>query len=292
MPEQKEDHLPSAIRLLERRREFSEVKQALATKKEEFQLKMERLKQRRVELERKELQFKESREKFDKFLQENDQKKNRAIKKAKEERIIKKEKDKEIEILLEECENLNMECKRTKKKQDAYMMYNAFMLKTLSATKEFNETRDIIARYETLKSTYNDLWEANQINQEMIENIKQNDARKTQEKNNEILGYDKQLSTLLMSLETCQNEALFLESKWSHIWKTTSQAAAKSQQIKMATLNMFNVIKAHQRKLTPEDITTLQQLDHIRIFGEDLITITKTISNPEHHRQEEISVAR
>lgn len=110
MPEREDDHLTPATRLLEKRREMSEVEQALAAQKEvresldsilnfgfanielidiksmifcctsenyfivqlqEFQMKMESLQQRREELERKEYQLKESLLKFDKFLKVN-----------------------------------------------------------------------------------------------------------------------------------------------------------------------------------------------------------------------------
>lgn len=103
MPERESDHLTPATRLLEKRREMTEVELALATQKEvraklprnqyffilycsesssprfkmavncvsvlqEFQMKMETLQQRRDELERKEQQLKESLLKFDKFF--------------------------------------------------------------------------------------------------------------------------------------------------------------------------------------------------------------------------------
>ncbi|CAE1323615.1 Coiled-coil domain-containing protein 42 like-2,Coiled-coil domain-containing protein 42 homolog [Acanthosepion pharaonis] len=279
MLEREEDQLTPATRLLEKRRELAEVEQALATQKEEFQMKMESLQQRRAELERKELQLKESLEKFDKFLKENDLKKNRAIKKANDERDMKKAKDKEIEILQVESENLNKECKQMKNKQDAYMIFNSFMLRILNDTEEFNEIRDIISRYDTLISTYKDLVEAEQRNQDMIEKIKQNTLRETEEKHNEILGYNNLLSNLQSEVEYYESKALFWESKWNHIKNTASKEALKSGQIKMATRNLYNVIKTYQEQIITEEVTTLQQLNYVRIFGEDLTTITQTIYN-------------
>lgn len=281
MLEREEDQLTPATRLLEKRRELAEVEQALATQKEEFQMKMESLQQRRAELERKELQLKESLEKFDKFLKENDLKKNRAIKKANDERDMKKAKDKEIEILQVESENLNKECKQMKNKQDAYMTFNSFMLRILNDTEEFNEIRDIISRYDTLISTYKDLVEAEQRNQDMIERIKQNTLRETEEKHNEILGYNNLLSNLQSEVEYHESKSLFWESKWNHIKNTASKEALKSGQIKMATRNLYNVIKTYQEQIITEEVTTLQQLNYVRIFGEDLTTITQTISNSE-----------
>ncbi len=88
-----------ATRLLERRREMLEVENGLNKQKEEFSMKMESLSQRREELARKETQLKESLLKFDKFLQENDAKRLRAIKKAIEEKKIKDMKEHEIQDL-------------------------------------------------------------------------------------------------------------------------------------------------------------------------------------------------
>ncbi|KAJ7374085.1 Coiled-coil domain-containing protein 42 [Desmophyllum pertusum] len=106
MPEREDDHLTPATRLLEKRREMSEVEQALAAQKEEFQMKMESLQQRREELDRKEYQLKESLLKFDKFLKENDSKRARALKKAAEEREMRRAKDREIARLKEETSGL------------------------------------------------------------------------------------------------------------------------------------------------------------------------------------------
>lgn len=68
MPEEGSSHLTQATKLLEKRRETSEVEQALTRQKDEFQMKMEALQQRRDELEHKEQKLKESLLKFDKFV--------------------------------------------------------------------------------------------------------------------------------------------------------------------------------------------------------------------------------
>ena len=80
--------------------------QALNAQKEEFQMKMESIQQRREELERKEYTLKESLLKFDKFLKENDAKKNRAVKKANVERDAKLQRMREIEAFSEEASKL------------------------------------------------------------------------------------------------------------------------------------------------------------------------------------------
>ena len=66
-------------------------------------MKMESIQQRREELERKEYTLKESLLKFDKFLKENDAKKNRAVKKANAERDAKLQRMQEIGALSAEA---------------------------------------------------------------------------------------------------------------------------------------------------------------------------------------------
>lgn len=85
-----------ATKLLEKRRDMQEVEQGLSYQKQEFQLKMESVKNRRQELKRKENQLKESLVKFDKFLRENEAKMTRALKKAQEERRVRETKEQEI----------------------------------------------------------------------------------------------------------------------------------------------------------------------------------------------------
>jgi chromosome segregation ATPase len=87
---------------------MQEIDQGLLAQKEEYSSKMESVEQRRADLSRKQKQLKESLEKFDKFLKENDAKKIRAIKKAVEERKIREQKEGEIQKLREILESLSV----------------------------------------------------------------------------------------------------------------------------------------------------------------------------------------
>ena len=194
MPEREDDHLTPATRLLEKRREMAEVEQALAAQKEEFQMKMESLQQRREELERKEYQLKESLLKFDKFLKENDLKRARAVKKANDERDMKRTKDKEIERLKEETQMYWQERERLQKKLGKHVIFHKYLDCVLESAEEFHEVREVIARYDTLTATHQDLMEGEQKNQERVEKEKQELIKYTEEKNNEILGYNNQLA--------------------------------------------------------------------------------------------------
>jgi len=281
MPEREDDHLTPATRLLEKRREMAEVEQALAAQKEEFQMKMESLQQRREELERKEYQLKDSLLKFDKFLKENDSKRARAVKKANDERELKKQKDKEIDRVKEETDTHAGQKDKLNKKLDRYTVFHSYMDKCLEAGEEFGEIRDIIARWDTLKATHQDLLERDQKNQDRIEKQRQDLMKYMEEKENQVLNYNNQLSGLQTRLDLAQSDAVKWESAWNHIKNTAAKKTLLLGRIKMATHNLYQLVKSHQNQVDELEDTT-EQLSQIQIFVQDLSQITTEIKKMEH----------
>lgn len=280
MPEREDDHLTPATRLLEKRREMSEVEQALAAQKEEFQMKMESLQQRREELDRKEYQLKESLLKFDKFLKENDSKRARALKKAAEERDMRRAKDREIARLKEETATLMKERDHIQYKLERNVIYQQYLEKVLESAEEFQEIREVIARYDTLTATHQDLLERETKNQEKYEKEKGRLVKFTEEKNNEILNYNNQLAHLQTQLERAQSVAVKWESQWTHIQNTAAKKTLLLGRIKMATHNLFMLVNRHLKQNTVIEHTE-KQLEKIQVFIQDLTQITNEIKRAE-----------
>lgn len=90
------DHVSPATRLLEKRRQMFEVQEALNSQNEEFSRREDAFRRREEGLRRKDLELQESLIKFNKFLQENESKKNRALKRAADERKQRDLKEAEI----------------------------------------------------------------------------------------------------------------------------------------------------------------------------------------------------
>lgn len=281
MPEREDDHLTPATRLLEKRREMAEVEQALAAQKEEFQMKMESLQQRREELERKEYQLKDSLLKFDKFLKENDSKRARAVKKANDERELKKQKDKEIDRVKDETDSHTSQKDKLNKKMEKYTGFHTYMDKVLERGEEFHEIRDIIARWDTLKATHLDLLERDQKNQDRIEKQRQDLMKYMEDKENQVLNYNNHLSGLQSRLDGAQGEAVKWESSWNHIKNTAADKTLMLGRIKMATHNLYQLVKSHQNQTDDVEETT-EQLSQIQIFVQDLSQITHDIKKMEH----------
>jgi len=287
MPEREDDYLTPATRLLEKRREMNEVEQALAAQKEEFQMKMESLQQRREELERKEHQLKESLLKFDKFLLENDSKRNRAVKKAHDERELRRAKEKDIVRLRAEMDELIAERDRYQKKLEKNSIFQKYMEQVQESTEEFSEIREIMGRYDTLVATHVDLVERDQKNQDAIENEKSRLVRFTEDKNNEILNCNNQLAELQTRLDQAQSKAVKWESKWAHIQNTAAKRTLLLGRIKIATHNLFQLVNKHLKTPPPLQGSGIQvddtsaQLEKIQMFIQDLSQITQEIKRVE-----------
>ncbi len=92
-----------------------EVDEALELMKEEFKNRMEACEERRMQFELKQAKMREQVLKFEKFIQENDAKRQRAEKKTKEERKTYEIKCQELSMLnkkIEDMENAQKELER------------------------------------------------------------------------------------------------------------------------------------------------------------------------------------
>jgi len=247
MPERDEKHVSPATRLLEKRRETAEVEHALSAQKEEFSMKMEGLAQRRQELERKEQQLKQSLQKFDRFLKENDSKKSRALKKAMDERTMIKQKEQMIEQLKVECTGLESERDRFKQRLEKYTIYQSYLERVLELSDEFSELREIMARYDTLIATHNDLMKREQENQKTMEKEKLKFHKFMEDKNTEILHCNNQLAQLQTRLDKAQSDSVHWESKWTHIQNTAAKKTLLLGRIKIATHNLYQLVARHAK---------------------------------------------
>uniref|UniRef100_A0A8C4TCZ8 Cilia and flagella associated protein 73 n=2 Tax=Erpetoichthys calabaricus TaxID=27687 RepID=A0A8C4TCZ8_ERPCA len=277
MPEREDEHLTPVTRLLEKRREMAEVEQALAAQKEEFQMKMESLQQRREELERKEEQLKESLLKFDRFLKENDSKRSRALKKAQEEKEMARLKDRDIEELNKEIVLLAVKKDNLHKKVEKNAIFWQYLQKVTEKSEKFEEIREILGRFDTLISTQEQLLVRESENQERIENERLWLHQFIEEKNNKILQYNNELATLQSRLDNARSEAIRWESKWNHIQNTAAKKTLLLGQIKMVTLNLFQLV--NKQSVQQEDIPiedTAGQLKKIQMF---ILNLTEVLAD-------------
>ena len=221
------DHMSPATRLLEKHQEMVDVQNALEAEIEEFARVEERIKLREEELKRRDLELQESLVKFNKFLQENDSKRTRAEKKALAEIRLREQKEEEIEKIKEQMEDLKRQKVHFAEVLAKDMRYQDYLDRVLEVAEEYPETNDVLMRYYTLRATNSDLVERARHCAQENEDLRQQLQKYTEEKTNEILGYNILTSTLQKQLEEAEMRALHVQST---IEKRLTEAADKKRE--------------------------------------------------------------
>uniref|UniRef100_F6Z469 Coiled-coil domain containing 42 n=1 Tax=Callithrix jacchus TaxID=9483 RepID=F6Z469_CALJA len=199
-----------SIQLLEKKKEMKIIHHALVQKKKMFQLRMESLNLRWEELGIKEAQLKAHIQKFEQFIQENDQKRIRAMKKVNKERELKCRHLRELTRGKQEMVALRLEHQRLSAKLQDYSIFNKYLEK-------------------------------------VVENSE--------------------------------------ESRWAHIQNTAAKKTLLLGTIKMATLNLFQIVSKQLKEATEVALEdTHKQLDMIQQFIQDLSDIWVEVKKKEQQQ--------
>uniref|UniRef100_A0A8I3MHN4 Coiled-coil domain containing 42 n=2 Tax=Canis lupus familiaris TaxID=9615 RepID=A0A8I3MHN4_CANLF len=254
-----------SIRLLEKKKEAKIMHRAMEQKKEKtFQRRMETLNLRWEELGIKEAQLKAHIQKFEQFIQENDQKRIRALKKANKERELKRQRVRELAKAKQEMAALRLEHQKLSIKLQDYSIFNKYLEKVVENS-EFEEIHEVISRYKTLVSMHQDLMQSAQEGQEKIERAKARLARYMEEKDDEILQHNNELARLQMRFDRARSDVIIWESRWAHIQNTAAKKTLLLGTIKMATLNLFQIVSKQLKETTTVSLEdTHKQLDMVR----------------------------
>ncbi|TMW57072.1 hypothetical protein Poli38472_002997 [Pythium oligandrum] len=234
------DHVSPATRLLEKRRQMFEVQEALDAQKEEFARREDAFHRREEALRKKDLELQESLIKFNKFLQENESKRNRAIKRASDEikQRLSKEQDvarlkEHLALLLVENDKLSQDVKKNMK----YARYLELVQETVP--EDYPEVADLVNRYRTLKETNRDLSQ-NQVQHEQENESKRLEFASFQkERANEILNYNNKIASMQRELESDEQRTLRLQHDADASLRMTTQKTLALGQIVMAIGNLL-----------------------------------------------------
>ncbi|ELK31840.1 Coiled-coil domain-containing protein 42A [Myotis davidii] len=274
-----------SIQLLEKKKEAKIMHHAMLHKKETFQRRMEALNLRWEELGVKEAQLKAHIQKFEQFIQENDQKRIRALKKANKERDLKRQRMRELAKAKQEMAALRLQHQQLSGKLQNYSIFNKYLEKVVESSEancravnkpplQFEEIHEVMARHKTLVSMHQDLMQSAQEGQEKIERAKARLARYMEEKDDEILQHNNELARLQMRFDRARSDVIIWESRWAHIQNTAAKKTLLLGTIKMATLNLFQIVSKQLKETTFVSLEdTHKQLDMVQQFIQDLSDI-------------------
>lgn len=216
------DNVDPTTKLLEKRRQMFEVQEALDSQKTDYALKEEAFHRREEALRRKDLQLQESLIKFNKFLQENESKRTRALKRIEEEKkaiAIReneiREKTQELEANREILNQMNNELKRKKK-------YQLYLEQVQRCTDEFPDIVDILNRYKTLKSTNDQLVASSRDLLQQGEDLRQHLTTVSKQKHDEILKNNNTLAEKQKDLEVAMIEKGNIQDEYDNTIRMAS----------------------------------------------------------------------
>jgi chromosome segregation ATPase len=234
------DHITPATRLLEKRRQMFEVQEALNSQNEEFSRREDAFRRREEGLRRKDIELQESLIKFNKFLQENESKRNRALKRAADERKQREQKEIEIKRFEQQLAEKMNEEQALKNEVEKNLKYQVYLDKVVQhLSKDFPEIQDVLNRYNTLKEVNSYLNEKQKEDDKLNETTYREFVSFRKENENEILNYGNEVAELQVRLEQCKNKTMRLQSDLDSSNSEASEKALALGQILSSVANIL-----------------------------------------------------
>ncbi|NWX00794.1 CC42M protein, partial [Caloenas nicobarica] len=263
--------LPSA-RVLLKRREAAEVERGLQRQREEFGQRMELLEQRWQQLRQRKDQLQDVILKFDAFLQASAAGRERALRRAARERAAGREA--EAARLLRELEGLRQRRERLLQQTRSLRRFGDYLWDVVARTGQFQDVPAMLAHFGALAGARATLAQEAAAGQERLARGRAQLRRYREETDSELLRTRDELTRLRAHLEATRLEVLREESRWAQIQSAATQRMLQLGQIKLAVLNLFQLVTAQLK--VPTDMAlenTEAQLDTVLLCMQDLAAI-------------------
>ncbi len=235
------DHVSPATRLLEKRRQMFEVQEALNSQKEEFSRREDAFRRREDGLRRKDLELQESLIKFNKFLQENESKRNRAMKRFTEERKQRELKENEIVKLEAQLKNKLKEESMLKEEVEKNLKYQDYLESVVQTmSKFFPEIADILNRHKTLNKANIDLTEKHHVDEAENDSIQQQYIQYRKQKENQVLGDSNAIAEMQLTFEQRKTKTMRVQAELD---KSTLDASEKSLELGQVISSVSNILE-------------------------------------------------
>lgn len=199
---------------------------------EEFRLREENLRKNDLELQ-------DSLIKFNKFLQENKTKQNRATKRFEQERELRKAKEIEVQELrrklaLSRTKNENLRDLLLRRRK-----YQAYLERVAEfASDDYEEISEILGRYRTLRGARDDLKRRQETAKSSAESVGASLNAYTKERTNEILGLNNRLSQLRKNIESYETSRIGVQNEVNANVRSACAKTVELGEIFMAVSNL------------------------------------------------------
>ncbi|ORZ34725.1 hypothetical protein BCR44DRAFT_33553 [Catenaria anguillulae PL171] len=267
--------------LIRRRKELKEVQVQLERKRVEFKKRMDECAEKHDELKAKQRLLRERVQKFEKFLRENDAKRQRALAKALTERKLKEQKEQELAQLHEQLKSAISRSEKIKKLLSTLYQPNERYLTAVIASLPTDyldvqepQINDILQRYSTLSETNRDLQQTLQVRLDEIERESNHLNDLLKQKNDRILVYNSQLGALQKRLDRAKAESARVEALVAQTLSSGKERMRTLSETKLAINNIYRIGLVRNSNLSvPTNAPPVVLLPDSSAFSEKLAVI-------------------
>lgn len=233
------DHVCSATRLLEKRREMFEAQERLerqeeiyAKKEEEFRVREERLRKHDQDLQKKLVELKG-------VLTEKEAKIERANKRYESEMKQREAKEQEIVQLKLNLKKDQENVAKLGALADRRRKYQLYLEKVVEhVSEDYTEISEILSRYRTLKDVHDDLKRSSKSLEETTDKTRLEFRQYTKEKMTDILNYSNKLSTMQKDIDVSEAARMGVQTEVSAAMRAKRDKKINIGQILMAVTNL------------------------------------------------------
>lgn len=263
--------------LLKKKKEMREVSDALTYMKQQYLERMKACDESQTAFERKQLDMKEQVVKFEKFIQENDAKRQRAEIRGKDERRKMEEKQEELNNLMLELRRAEAEREKLQNELNRLNRYKEYLDATVEGAGDegIEQIEDILNRLTTLENANQDLMDQvslNDANTDDIRNELQTFMMETQNyilvQNSKVHRYQNELERLKATTKVGRDEE---EAKQDRVKDVNREMG----QIIMAIRNLYgrccSASRAKMPQFSDKWVGNAVQLDKCLTFIEERI---------------------
>nr|XP_039262269.1 coiled-coil domain-containing protein 42 homolog [Styela clava] len=269
--------------LLRQAVDVEHVDRELAEKREEFRQRMEVCKAKEEALKMKQQKIKERVTKFDRFLKENEAKRNRALKKYQQEVKNNKLKSRELSQLNRELETLTKQRESLKRRLVQNKIYESYLMRVIDILPEDylemgadSVIQGVIQRHEGLSATNEGLLDRNHSLISSIENGQRELDDLRQETNKLKLVFNSELASLQKVKEKLLQKNKILEQQAANSHENKRRLIGELGQILMGIDNLAQ--EAHRRHWPAiTNMTYTQKLSMVQEFFLERVSVEKSV---------------
>lgn len=243
------EYVSPATRLLEKKRQQFEVQEALDGQMEEYKRHEEAFRRREEALRRKDVELQDSLIKFNKFLQENELKRKRAISRATDERKQIESKDGDIERLGSQYARKISDAVALEKNLQRNKVCHEYLSSVcVHLAEDYHEISDLLNRYATLRGANDDLSQRQKDYEDLSFQQKNEFVKYMKERGNEILNANNEIALLRDKLEQTEATTYRLQADVDSAIRGNSDKTLDLCQILAAVDNLLERFRTHANK--------------------------------------------